>query len=67
MSYDSSITKRKGCNYCLRGKQIPETGGENGFRWYINDSKRLLQADNDNISEEEILIFYCPICGKQLT
>jgi len=24
MSYDCSITKRKGCNYCVRGKELSE-------------------------------------------
>lgn len=66
MGYDCSIEKRKGCNYCLRGKLIPETAGENGFRWYINDEKKMLQADNEEISVEEILIRFCPICGKEL-
>ena len=64
MGYDCSITKRKGCNYCIRGKQIPFTIGKN--RWYINESKNELQADNDEVSVETIKINYCPICGKEL-
>jgi hypothetical protein len=62
--YDTSLTKRKGCNYCNRGKQIPNTTG--GNRWYINGCKNELQADNENIAVEIIKIFYCPICGKKL-
>lgn len=64
MGYDCSITKRQGCNYCLRGKQVPLTKG--GNRWYINDCKRELVADNDNIAVESIKINYCPICGREL-
>lgn len=64
MGYDCSIKDRRGCNYCNRGKQIPETTG--GNRWYLNDVKNELQADNDNASIETIKINYCPICGKKL-
>lgn len=53
MPYDTLITKRKSCNYCIRIKQVPT---ESGLRWYINDSKCL----------ERIEINYCPICGKDL-
>ncbi len=64
MGYDCSITKRKGCNYCIRGKQIPFTTGEN--RWYINECKNELQADSNEISIETIKINYCPLCGREL-
>lgn len=64
MGYDCSIHKRKGCNYCLRGKRLPETTG--GNRWYINQSAQELQADNNDISIETIKIRFCPICGKEL-
>jgi hypothetical protein len=64
MGYDCSIHKRKGCNYCLRGKQVPETTG--GNRWYINECKKELSADNDNIAVESIKISFCPICGREL-
>jgi len=62
MGYDCSITKRKGCNYCIRSKEIPFTTGD--FRWYIDDSKNELQADE--ISIGTIKINYCPICGRDL-
>lgn len=64
MGYDCSLTNRKGCNYCTKGKQIPLTTGEN--RWYINDSKKELVADNENIAVESIKINYCIVCGKKL-
>lgn len=64
MDYDCSITKRKGCNYCGRGKQIPLTTG--GKRWYINEYKKELLADGEAIRELTIKINYCPICGKKL-
>ncbi len=66
MYYDCSITKRQGCNYCNRGKQIPNTLGQHELRWYINDCRNELQADNENITVEVIKIFYRPICGKKL-
>ena len=64
MSYDCSITKRKGCNYCQRGKQLPNTTGET--RWYVNNFKDELQADDGEISVITIKINYCPICGIKL-
>ncbi len=27
MSYDCSVTKRKGCNYCLKFKKVPSECG----------------------------------------
>jgi hypothetical protein len=60
--YDCSIKRRQGCNYCDRGKLIPHTTG--GNRWYINDCKNELQADNKNISVETIKINYCRYVGK---
>ena len=70
MSYDYSITKRKGCNYCLRGKSI------------CTNAKILVEINDDDCNgnaglvirphaefrfdTETIKINYCPICGKKL-
>ncbi|NMF04550.1 hypothetical protein ACUH7Y_09515 [Clostridium beijerinckii] len=62
-NFDCSIAKRKGCNYCLKGKRIPSTGDK---RWYINENKKEIQADDENISVETIKIAYCPVCGREL-
>lgn len=62
---DCSVTKRKGCNYCLRYKDITAINSE--AKITIDDEKRILEVSND--SEEiwiDIKINYCPICGKEL-
>lgn len=66
MSYDCSIIKRKGCNYCLKMKTI--MGSEIGFK--IDDEKKNLRLFYDNgdgnTGSEQFTINYCPICGKEL-
>ena len=64
---DYSITKRKGCNYCLRGKDF----GQYDFSLSIDDLNKIISIsyDRSEISshgEEEIEINYCPVCGKEL-
>lgn len=61
---DCSITKRKGCNYCLRGKNIAQH-----FEIRIDDIGRQLDVDyqKDKFQiGESIVINYCPMCGKEL-
>ena len=62
MDFDCSVTDRKGCNYCLAGKQVPETMG----RWNIYSDTKELQETDDNSLLESIKINYCPICGRKL-
>jgi len=62
-NFDCSVVKRRGCNYCLKGKKIPSTGEK---RFYINEDKKEIQADDENISVETIKISYCPVCGREL-
>jgi hypothetical protein len=66
----ASITKRKGCNYCIRGKSI------------CTNAKILAEINDDDCNgnaglvirphaefrfdTETIKINYCPICGKEL-
>ena len=66
---DCSVTKRKGCNYCLRGKAIKEDNA-----WMlINDDdcngnaevQFSIVAEHGTINER-VKINYCPICGKDL-
>jgi hypothetical protein len=64
---DCSITKRKGCNYCLRGKTIDAYN----FSFSINDEEKALEVsyDRSEIASHDsgyIDINYCPICGKEL-
>jgi hypothetical protein len=65
MGYDCSITKRQGCNYCLKMKTIIDS--EIGFT--INDVKKELIIFFDNgdgyTTSEQFKINYCPICGKK--
>lgn len=65
MEFDCSITKRQGCNYCSRGKEIPNIKGK--LHLYIGKCSKQLQVDSDNLlCVENINIFYCPVCGKKL-
>ncbi|NFH01335.1 hypothetical protein FC831_13790 [Clostridium botulinum] len=63
MGYDCSITNRKGCNYCIRGKAIPFV--LNDEDWTIDDERKVLESTEDMIYKQ-IKINYCPICGKKL-
>ena len=72
MSYDCSITKRKGCNYCVRGKSLPY---KDGLSAYVNDddcngkAEIVVRNSIDGIRVTAInciKINYCPICGKKL-
>ena len=64
---DCSVTKRKGCNYCLRSKNIASKTSYDDIT--INDEEKVLYVDfefDDIIKTVEIEINYCPICGKEL-
>ena len=60
MSYDCSIEKRKGCNYCQRFKSIQLN--EKGGRINIDDGAKALVVN----LEDAIEINFCPICGREL-
>jgi hypothetical protein len=60
MGYDCSVTKRNGCNYCLKFKPIQLT--EKGDKFNIEDIEKTLIL---NI-KDAIYINYCPICGREL-
>jgi hypothetical protein len=58
LSYDCSVTNRKGCNYCLRGKEI------GGTRFGIKIVNKNLELTYDE--SDELEINYCFICGRKL-
>jgi len=68
---DCSVTKRKGCNYCLRGKEFHDSSM---LSVSINDddckgNAELIFRINDKDSVDilnRVKINYCPICGKDL-
>jgi len=53
-----------GCNYCMKGKQLISHTVHN--RWYVDDVKCELRANNDLVSSERIYINFCPMCGRRL-
>ena len=60
MGYDCSVTKRRGCNYCLRSKNIEG----HCFSFVISDRNIEMEYDNSEIAahnSEEFEINYCPI------
>ena len=64
---DCSVSKRKGCNYCLRFKTI-KAGGKEKHSININDESKELIVDYDDVSLRTKTFFkinYCPICGKK--
>jgi hypothetical protein len=73
---DCSVTKRKGCNYCLRSKSVIHQN--NNFSLTIDDERNVLEINYNGLIVEfdgeshEIndsvttCINYCPICGKEL-
>lgn len=70
MNYDCSVTNRKGCNYCLKKKELIDDTNADIF---IDDSDCNSNAylTISVILEEyyygrNIPINYCPICGKKL-
>lgn len=65
MGYDSSIIKRKGCNYCLRRKTIQDKEDVCSVT-ILDDKKELIIYDDHEEIIGTIKINYCPVCGKQL-
>jgi len=68
MPYDTSVTERKGCNYCLRGKELESS---NTLSVWINDddcngNSTIKIRSNADYIDEVVKINYCPICGKEL-
>jgi len=70
MPYDCSVTKRKGCNYCLRGKELSRSDSELSVWIDDNDcngnARMRLKIDGIGSIDKSIHISYCPICGKKL-
>lgn len=68
MPYDCSITKRKGCNYCIKGKALSKIDTKLSVWIDDNDCKgnARMRLNNTEINNS-IYINYCPICGKELT
>jgi len=63
--YDCSVSKRKGCNYCLRNKTIKTIAETSKTFTQISIEKgHIVIADVFGIKDIEIN--YCPICGKKL-
>lgn len=58
MSYDCSIKKRKGCNYCLKFKSIQ-----------LNEKDRINIDDGEKALIVNLIygirINFCPICGRE--
>jgi hypothetical protein len=73
MGYDCSVTKRKGCNYCLKGKTI-KLNEESLYEIQIddNDCKKKATLEVEYLTQyfdstpEKFEINYCPICGREL-
>lgn len=70
MGYDYSVTKRKGCNYCVRGKKLYN---KVELTVEINDddcngnAELLIRLNTESyVAYELVKICYCPICGKEL-
>jgi len=65
---DCSVTNRKGCNYCLRSKNIPSFNSYEDIQ--IDDENKILDVDCEIeygiIKTISININHCPICGKEL-
>lgn len=68
MGLDCSITNRKGCNYCERGKIINTNGTDFTISHFtdLGRDEHFIQTINDNGSYYSLDIRYCPICGKPL-
>ena len=58
MSYDCSIKKRKGCNYCLKFKSIQVNKKD---RINIDDEEKALIIN----LLDGIRINFCLICGRE--
>ena len=50
------------CDYCEKNKQLPTTGPEVYVEYNENNYFLLITIG----SEPEILILYCPMCGRKL-
>ena len=69
---DCSITKRRGCNYCLRDKSIPLSNED--YSVYINvvdEETKHVEIDFGNGDIGTMMgcyvpINYCPMCGREL-
>ena len=65
MKTDTSIKERKGCNYCLRRKDI--WANNSGISMTIfDDANGIRIYDEEANALGDINIRYCPICGKRL-
>lgn len=65
MKYDCSITKRRGCNYCLREKILKNESNFNAY-FTIFDEEKYISYSDGVIAHGYFEIKYCPICGKEL-
>lgn len=63
MDYDCSISKRKGCNYCLRNKTINTNGDEFGIFKDDDGIYKLCTEGNHFLIMKSN---YCPVCGREL-
>jgi glutaredoxin len=70
MSYDCSVTNRKGCNYCLKMKELID---DNNADIFIDDNDCNGNAHltigvilEEYYYNKKMPINYCPICGKKL-
>ena len=70
MNYDCSVTNRKGCNYCIRMKELID---DNNADVFINDTDYDGNAHltisfmlEEYCYDKVMPINYCPICGKKL-
>ena len=63
LSFDTSISERKGCNYCLTGKTVNTNGSD--FRIHADkDDKECFMYTSGEY--KSIDIRYCPFCGRKL-
>lgn len=64
MGLDCSITNRRGCNYCMRGKVININGDSFSITEEKEDERYFLSTEGTHFFTMDIR--YCPICGKKL-
>jgi hypothetical protein len=64
MGLDCSITNRRGCNYCIRGKVINTSGDGFSITEEKEDKRYFLSTEGSHFFTMDIR--YCPICGRKL-
>jgi hypothetical protein len=64
-NYDCSIKEKKGCNYCLRRKDIFAKDSNCSITVFGEEKGMRIYDSQDEIIGD-IQIRYCPVCGRKL-